>query len=82
MHEKMKADDSVNCMIVNLGLSCISMRNTFTWEFAGCNNDYMKWFYIFTNPPYGGDKISKNAEQIKRDKIISKIKSSGMVIKP
>ena len=49
--------------------------NTFTWEFAGCNNDYMKWFYIFTNPPYGGDKISKNAEQIKRDKIISKIKS-------
>ena len=49
--------------------------NTFTWEFAGSNNENMKWFYIFTNPPYGGDKVIKNAEQMKRDKIISKIKS-------
>ena len=49
--------------------------NSFTWEFAGSNNMPMKWFYIFTNPPYGGDKTNKCAEQIKRDKLIIYIKN-------
>jgi type I restriction-modification system DNA methylase subunit len=49
--------------------------NSFTWEFAGSNNIPMKWFYIFTNPPYGGDKTNKSAEQIKRDKLITFIKN-------
>ena len=49
--------------------------NSFVAEFAGSNNMLMKWFYIFTNPPYGGDKTNKSAEQIKRDKLITFIKN-------
>jgi len=44
-----------------------SRVNSFTHEFG-------KFNYIFTNPPYGGDKVNKNAEQLKRDILIEYIK--------
>lgn len=43
--------------------------NSFTYEFN------KKYNNVITNPPYGGDKISKNTEQLKKEKIISYIKS-------
>jgi len=49
--------------------------NTFNYEFIGSDNKLMYWNYVISNPPYGGDKIQKNADQIKRDKIINWIKS-------
>ena len=57
-------------------LGCNFTRvNTFTCEFACHGNKPNKFYYIFANPPYGGDKVNKNAEQIKRDKLIDYIKS-------
>ena len=44
-------------------------RNSFTYEFGD-----EKYDYIFTNPPYGGDKSYKSGTQIKRDKIKEYIK--------
>ncbi len=49
--------------------------NTFTNDFIGKENISMKYDYIISNPPYGGDKINKNAEQIKREKLIDYIKN-------
>lgn len=43
--------------------------NSFKSEF---NN--LKCDYVISNAPYGGDKITKTAEQLKRDKIIDYIK--------
>ena len=47
-------------------------ENSFTNEF---NKDGkpMKFKFIISNPPYGGDKTERNAEQQRRDKILSKI---------
>jgi len=57
-------------------LGCNFTRvNTFTSEFACRGNKPNKFYYIFANPPYGGDKVNKNAEQIKRDKLIDYIKN-------
>ena len=50
-----------------------SRVNSFTHEFAK-HNKPGKFNYIFTNPPYGGDKVNKNAEQLKRDILIDYIK--------
>jgi type I restriction-modification system DNA methylase subunit len=50
-----------------------SRVNSFTHEFAK-HNKPGKFNYIFTNPPYGGDKVNKNAEQLKRDILIEYIK--------
>jgi restriction endonuclease S subunit len=44
--------------------------NTFQEEF---NNS--KYHYVISNPPYGGDKNKKNAQDIKRDKLIAHLKS-------
>jgi hypothetical protein len=44
--------------------------NSFSNEF----ND-KKYFYVITNPPYGGDKNKKSGSQIKRDKIKEYIKN-------
>jgi type I restriction-modification system DNA methylase subunit len=49
--------------------------NSFKYEFPDKYNDYQKFYYVISNPPYGGDKNNKSAEQIKRDKIINYIKS-------
>ena len=49
--------------------------NTFSSEFIGSDNKPMQWDYLISNPPYGGDKTTKNAEQIKRDKLIEFIKA-------
>jgi type I restriction-modification system DNA methylase subunit len=45
--------------------------NSFKSEF---NN--LKCDYVISNPPYGGDKITKTAEQIKRDKLVEYIKKN------
>jgi type I restriction enzyme S subunit len=50
-------------------------ENSFTYEFPDSMNGYKKYHYVISNPPYGGDKTTKSAEQIKRDKIINYIKS-------
>ncbi len=49
--------------------------NTFQEEFVDKNNDPKKYHYVISNPPYGGDKKKKNAQDIKRDKIIEYLKS-------
>ena len=49
--------------------------NSFTYEFPDSKNGYKKYHYVISNPPYGGDKTTKSAEQIKRDKIAAYIKS-------
>jgi type I restriction enzyme S subunit len=43
--------------------------NTFKNEFGN-----EKFDYIFTNPPYGGDKKKKNTEELKLDKLFAYIK--------
>ena len=50
-------------------------ENSFTYEFPESINKYQKYHYVISNPPYGGDKVSKSAEQLKRDKIVTYIKS-------
>lgn len=47
----------------------LKYKNSFTDEF-----DENKYHYVFTNPPYGGDKIIKNGAQLRRDKIKNVIK--------
>jgi type I restriction enzyme S subunit len=49
--------------------------NSFAYEFPDSKNGYNKYHYVISNPPYGGDKTTKSAEQLKRDKIINYIKS-------
>lgn len=48
----------------------LQANNSFTSEF---NN--LKYKFVISNPPYGGDKVNKNAEQIKRDKLMNYIKN-------
>jgi type I restriction-modification system DNA methylase subunit len=47
----------------------LKVENSFKNEFSN-----KKFNYIITNPPYGGDKVIKTLEQIKRDKIKNYIK--------
>jgi type I restriction-modification system DNA methylase subunit len=49
-------------------------QNSFTSEFIG-NNGLEHYKYVYANPPYGGDKNTKTAEDIKRDKLISYLKN-------
>jgi len=49
--------------------------NTFQTEFGDKDNKPKKYHYVISNPPYGGDKKKKNAQDIKRDKIIEYLKS-------
>jgi type I restriction-modification system DNA methylase subunit len=51
-------------------MSNLKYKNSFTDEFNGS-----KYEYIFTNPPYGGDKSSKTEAQTKRDKVKEYIKN-------
>ena len=48
----------------------LKYKNSFTDEFNGSKYDY-----VFTNPPYGGDKNSKTEAQSKRDKVKEYIKN-------
>ena len=49
-------------------------QNSFTSEFIG-NNGIRHYKNVYANPPYGGDKNTKTADDIKRDKIISYLKN-------
>jgi type I restriction-modification system DNA methylase subunit len=49
-------------------------QNSFTSEFIG-NNGITHYKNVYANPPYGGDKNTKTAEDIKRDKLISYLKN-------
>jgi type I restriction-modification system DNA methylase subunit len=53
----------------------LKYKNSFTDEFNG--NKYM---YVFTNPPYGGDKSSKTEAQNKREKVKAYIKNELLTI--
>jgi type I restriction enzyme S subunit len=66
----------------------LKYKNSFTDEFAGDTNELMKYNYVFTNPPYGGDKNSKSEAQSKREKVkdflkkeISSITDEGLRIR-
>jgi type I restriction-modification system DNA methylase subunit len=48
----------------------LTYKNSFTDEF-----EYKKFMNVITNPPYGGDKISKSDALVKRKKIIDYIKN-------
>ena len=48
----------------------LKYKNSFTDEFNG-----VKYKYPLTNPPYGGDKISKSEAQSKREKVKEYIKN-------
>jgi type I restriction-modification system DNA methylase subunit len=47
----------------------LKVENSFKNEFSN-----KKFNYVISNPPYGGDKVIKNQEQLKRDKIKNYIK--------
>lgn len=47
----------------------VHYRNAFTSNFYD-----QKYHYIYTNPPYGGDKVSKSDTQLKNEKILQFIK--------
>ena len=49
--------------------------NTFKYEFDE------QYDYIFTNPPYGGDKNKKNTDMLKNDKLIAYINKDLIDIK-
>jgi type I restriction-modification system DNA methylase subunit len=53
-----------------------SPGNTFTRDFINTNNKCEKYDYVISNPPYGGDSISKGAEQIKNDLLTEHIKKN------
>jgi len=53
----------------------LKYKNSFTDEFSGDKNELMKYNYVFTNPPYGGDKNSKSEAQNKREKVKEYIKN-------
>jgi type I restriction-modification system DNA methylase subunit len=53
----------------------LKYKNSFTDEFIGIDDKKQKYKYIFTNPPYGGDKNNKSQTQIKRDLIKKYIKN-------
>ena len=48
---------------------------SFKHEGNGTNKSYKTYDYIFTNPPYGGDKSSKNANQDRTEILITELKS-------
>jgi type I restriction-modification system DNA methylase subunit len=50
-------------------------KNSFTDEFCD-----LKFKYILTNPPYGGDKNNKSMAQMKRDKVKDHIKNELLTI--
>jgi type I restriction-modification system DNA methylase subunit len=50
--------------------------NSFTNEFMDGTNS-LKYDYIITNPPYGGDEIEKSPDQIERDILINYIKENN-----
>lgn len=52
----------------------IKYKNSFKDDFIGSDRQEMKYDYIITNPPYGGDTSKKTGTQIKRDKIKEHIK--------
>ena len=54
--------------IPNMGDN-VHYRNAFTSNFYD-----KKYHYIYTNPPYGGDKVSKTDTQLKNEKILKFIK--------
>jgi restriction endonuclease S subunit len=58
----------------------LKYKNSFTDEFAGDRNEVLKYKYVFTNPPYGGDKNSKSEAQNKRDKVKDYIKTELTMI--
>jgi len=58
----------------------LQYKNSFTDEFAGDKNELMKYNYVFTNPPYGGDKNSKSEAQSKRLKVKEYIKNELNII--
>jgi type I restriction-modification system DNA methylase subunit len=47
----------------------LKVENSFKNDFSN-----RKFNYVISNPPYGGDKVIKNQEQLKRDKIKNYIK--------
>jgi type I restriction-modification system DNA methylase subunit len=47
----------------------LKVENSFKNDFSN-----RKFNYVISNPPYGGDKVIKNQEQLKRDKIKNHIK--------
>lgn len=49
-------------------------KNSFTDNFED-DQGLRKYYYVLTNPPYGGDKNSKSAAQEKRDKVKAFLKS-------
>jgi hypothetical protein len=51
--------------------------NTFKYDFKSTD----KYDYIFSNPPYGGDKNKKNAQSLRNDKLISYINDDLVEIK-
>jgi restriction endonuclease S subunit len=53
----------------------LKYKNSFTDEFNG-----QKYKYILTNPPYGGDKMSKTETQLKREKVKEYIKQELQTI--
>jgi len=53
----------------------LKYKNSFTDEFNGSKHEY-----IFTNPPYGGDKSFKTKAQCKRDKVKEYIKNELLTI--
>jgi type I restriction enzyme S subunit len=53
----------------------MTYKNAFNDEFRN-QDDYMRFKYVLTNPPYGGDKNKKNGAQAKRKKIMNFIKSN------
>jgi type I restriction enzyme S subunit len=53
----------------------LKYKNSFTDEF-----NEKKYEYVFTNPPYGGDKNSKTEAQSKREKVKEYIKNELLTI--
>jgi type I restriction-modification system DNA methylase subunit len=49
-------------------------QNSFNEEFIG-NNGIEHYKNVYANPPYGGDKNTKTAEDIKRDKLIAYLRN-------
>jgi len=53
----------------------VKQTNSFTDDYQNDKNESLKFKYIITNPPYGGDKLTNSYAQIKRNKIKEYIKN-------
>lgn len=53
-----------------------TVKNSFRDEFIDMEEKEMKFDYIITNPPYGGDNHSNSEKQIKREKVKKYIKNT------